>query len=137
MGAFIATLVVALHEYFFGSVTLIHTMYSLHRFEFKRHACRMILLFISILVSILNLLLRFYFTIVVSSCLVAQANMGVNERMDLCFAIFPVNLGVNVATILYTVFLAFELLPFLFYFVLNQPHDCFVCLGKDPDRRFS
>ena len=137
MGAFIATLVVAIHEYFFGSATLIYTMYSLHRFEFKRHACRMVLLFMAISVSILNLLLRFYFIIVVSSCLIAQENMGVERRLDLCFHIFPVGLGPDLAATLYTVFIMFELLPFLFYFVLNKPHDCFICLGKDPDRRFS
>ena len=30
-----------------------------------------------------------------------------------------------------------ELVPFLAFFLLDQPHDCFVCLGKDPDRIYS
>jgi len=30
-----------------------------------------------------------------------------------------------------------ELLPFLTFFWLDEPHDCFVCLGKDPDRVYS
>ena len=29
------------------------------------------------------------------------------------------------------------LLPIWSYMVLEQPHDCFRCLGKDPDRKFS
>ena len=34
-------------------------------------------------------------------------------------------------------FIIFELLPFIFFFVFKKPHDCFICLGKDPVRRFS
>ena len=30
-----------------------------------------------------------------------------------------------------------ELIPFLMFFLLDRPHDCFVCLGKDPDRIYS
>ena len=29
------------------------------------------------------------------------------------------------------------LLPFVIFFLLDRPHDCFVCLGKDPDRIYS
>ena len=29
------------------------------------------------------------------------------------------------------------ILPFWAFFLLNTPHDCFRCLGKDPDRPFS
>ena len=90
MGSFIATLVIAIHEYIFGALTFINTMYSLHRFEFKRHACRMIFLSTSILISILNSLIGFYFVIVVASCLISQNNMGLDITFDLCFNIFPV-----------------------------------------------
>ena len=27
-----------------------------------------------------------------------------------------------------------ELVPFLSFFLLDRPHDCFVCVGRDPDR---
>ena len=27
--------------------------------------------------------------------------------------------------------------PVLVYFIMNEPHDCYVCLGKDPDRIYS
>ena len=30
-----------------------------------------------------------------------------------------------------------EIIPFLAFFLLDQPHDCFICLGKDPDRVYS
>ena len=29
------------------------------------------------------------------------------------------------------------LLPIIVFFAFNDPHDCFVCLGKDPDRKYS
>jgi len=41
------------------------------------------------------------------------------------------------ASLTYLGFICVELLPFVFYFWLNEPHDCFKCLGKDPERRFS
>jgi len=41
------------------------------------------------------------------------------------------------AKLTYLGFIVAELLPFVFYFAFNKPHDCFKCLGKDPDRRFS
>ena len=32
---------------------------------------------------------------------------------------------------------AFLLLPFILFFALNDPHDCFTCLGKDPNHIYS
>jgi hypothetical protein len=29
------------------------------------------------------------------------------------------------------------LIPFFVFLAFNKPHDCFKCLGKDPDRRYS
>ena len=29
------------------------------------------------------------------------------------------------------------LLPIIIFFLLNEPHDCFVCLGKNPDHIYS
>ena len=29
------------------------------------------------------------------------------------------------------------IIPVATFFALDQPHDCFVCLGKDPDRNYS
>ena len=31
----------------------------------------------------------------------------------------------------------FDVVPTVAYLLLNNPHDCFVCFGKDPDRNFS
>ena len=29
------------------------------------------------------------------------------------------------------------LIPFFIFLAFNKPHDCFKCLGKDPERRYS
>ena len=63
--------------------------------------------------------------------------MNNRHKKDLCFEILPTKFTPDLASETYFVFIIFELLPFLLYFILQQPHDCFLCLGKDPDRRFS
>ena len=35
------------------------------------------------------------------------------------------------------IFNCFILLPVVVFFLLDQPHDCFICLGKDPDAIYS
>ena len=30
-----------------------------------------------------------------------------------------------------------QCIPFVAYYMIDEPHDCFVCLGKDPDRIYS
>ena len=40
-------------------------------------------------------------------------------------------------SLIYFVINVLQLFPFLMFFLLDQPHDCFVCLGKDPDRIYS
>jgi len=40
-------------------------------------------------------------------------------------------------TIMYCGYNILELIPFLVFYFLDHPHDCFRCLGKDPDRIYS
>ena len=101
IGSFICSLVIAMQEYFFASITYITSMFRLHRFEFKRHAYRMILLSIAILMSIVSSLFSYYFIIVVTSCLIAQKKAQVVDREDLCFNIFAPNLTPRLSAVLY------------------------------------
>ena len=137
MSTFIATLVLVTQEYFFGAMTFIISMYRLHRFEFARHVSRFTVLTVAILLSLLSSLFGFYFITVITSCLVTQTNMGNEQKVDLCFSIFSIEMSANLAAEFYFWFIVFEVLPFIFFFSLKQPHDCFRCLGKDPIRRFS
>ena len=36
-----------------------------------------------------------------------------------------------------TIFLLLVLLPVLMFLAFDDPHDCFTCIGKDPDRKYS
>lgn len=112
-------------------------MYQLHRFEFKRHALRVILQATFTLVTLIYAFCAVYFGLVIGSCYVSQTNMDGRHMVDLCFNFLPSHFTPNLASESYFVFIVFELLPFALYFVLQKPHDCFICLGKDPDRRFS
>ena len=40
-------------------------------------------------------------------------------------------------TYAYAIMQSLLLLPINVFFAFNDPHDCFVCLGKDPDRKYS
>lgn len=40
-------------------------------------------------------------------------------------------------TLIYFGMILLELIPFMAFYTFNRPHDCFVCLGKDPDRIYS
>ena len=40
-------------------------------------------------------------------------------------------------TLIYFGMILLELIPFMAFYTFNRPHDCFVCLGKDPDRVYS
>ena len=137
MSTFIAILVLCSQEFFIGASTFIVSMYRLHRYEFKRHVARFTVLTVAILLSLMSMLFWFYFITVVSSCMVTQDRMGASEKVDLCFDIFSVEMSANMSAELYFWFIMFELLPFIFYFILKEPHDCFTCVGKDPERRFS
>ena len=63
--------------------------------------------------------------------------MGLDESADLCLDIFSVEMTSDLSAKLYFWFIVLEMMPFIFFFLLNRPHDCFICLGKDPLRRFS
>ena len=82
-------------EYLYWAWSFISTMYTLHRFEFKRHACRLILLSSLTMFTIGYVLFAAYFTIVLSSCYVSQMNMNIEHSKDLCFKIFPKHLTPN------------------------------------------
>ena len=137
MSTFIATLVLCMQEYFFGATTFIGTMYHEHRYEFRRHAFQLVILSTAILCSLLSSLFGFYFISVVVGCLFTQTTMGLEQSVDECLGIFSVGMNSDLSAKLYFWFIVFEMVPFIFFFILNRPHDCFMCLGKDPDRRFS
>ena len=40
-------------------------------------------------------------------------------------------------SLVYLLVTALQMIPLISFYLLDEPHDCFVCLGKDPDRIYS
>ena len=114
----ILLLALTAREYFHGALNFITTMYEMHRFEFKRHAFRVILLSSVTLATVCYVFLGVYFLIVISSCYLSQMNMHKGHMNDLCFEMFPKRLTPDLASETYFIFIIFELLPFALYFIL-------------------
>ena len=122
--------------------TLLGLMRNLHRYEYERHRWRLLMLFLAQTFSLAYAISGFFILTEVSGCVLSELDyLGIDELPDhdICNNIFITAKRVTPekASLAYLCFILAELLPFVFYFWLNEPHDCFVCLGKDPDRRFS
>ena len=114
-------------------------MYKRHNYEFKRHAFRLISLQCVLFFSLVYAVVGFYCVALVSTCILSESTyLEAGDYNDFCTQIFIVkNVFQDQASLIYMAFIVAELLPFVFFFSLNDPHDCFQCLGKDPDRRYS
>ena len=134
-------LALTLQEYIWSSMTRLCLMRKLHRYEYHQHACRLIGLQVAIIISLSYAVLGFYSVTLAAGCVWSESKylpdeMTQHASNDICFSIFNIN-GSPTPPLTYLGFIVAELLPFVFYFWLNNPHDCFHCVGKDPDRRFS
>lgn len=141
-GIMFYTLILSLQEYFFTAISRIRLMYKLHRYEYNRHACKLISLSLANGISLLYAVVGFYSVTLVSTCILGEDRyMGDSTETghDFCFNIFikTNKLTPEFTALAYLAFIMSELIPFLSYFWLNDPHDCFRCVGKDPDRRYS
>ena len=138
-GLMLFILIFTLQEYLWSSTTRMCLMFKRHKYEYKRHAVRLISLQCIILFSLTYAVIGFYSVTLVSACLSSETNyLEAGERNDFCVMVFTItNVSPRQASLTYLCFIIAELLPFVFFFSLNDPHDCFSCLGKDPDRRYS
>ena len=93
----------------------------------------------AIIISLIYTIFGMYIVVLVSTCVQSEINyVEVANDEDLCYNIILVKkLTPDEANWSYLVFILAELLPFFGFFWFNEPHDCFQCVGKDPDRRYS
>lgn len=117
----------------FISVFLLR-MFRMHNFEAKKHIAKISILIIMFCIA---LLCESYLNAVLTN----YVFLGFLNPTR--FPIDKVNTCKHcneyIWAYLYKVNLA-ESLPFLAFLIVSQlypPHDCFVCFGKDPDRRYS
>ena len=136
--------------YFWTQLNLCYLMWTKHRFEFWRHSYNMIALLIvtpvSTWISSIFSWLWLLRTIcdgdenmlneslkdagIVNDCMATGLCNAVLERFnDRKYGFFssPWQAGYSF----------FSILPFLTFLILNKPHDCYRCVGKDPERKYS
>ena len=128
-------------------------MYRYHRFTFNKHATKIGILFIITLITLLLDLYEQVTQFYAFSCM--MSTQGLDSDADLAWydPSFPedeqgicrwysnlfyggfANLK-NFSNVQhYTNWTIF--VPILAFLLLDQPHDCYTCLGKDPDRIYS
>lgn len=127
------------------SISLMQSMYKHHRFEFKNHIKPMLLLFMATEISVICQLEQLWFQLYHSYC--SNGDLKDNEAVlakgeeGLCNYFYSeldekVDDPHWVAGVLeWSTFMI--LLPVTLFLLFDNPHDCFVCLGKDPDRIYS
>ena len=65
----LTVLVLITHEYLSASIITLRLMSNLHKFEFRRHACRMISLSVTTMISLFYACIGFYSITLVTACL--------------------------------------------------------------------
>ena len=132
------------------TIHLMLSMYWYRRFEFQLHIKRMLALYFATMLSVAVFTVFDYMGIMVSFCFFggkeaqhdaffSKEDQGICDKLAdfLIFYRFRINAPtINAQTL--TVFLeGLIILPVAVYLLTNEPHDCFVCLNKDPDRAYS
>jgi len=130
---------------------LIQSMYQYHRFEYANHSKNIIALLLATYFSQVLLLVFCFFSFTLLWCLAGnneeypESRPFYSQDDDHYCGFFVAGFNSLVASksrksILTSVFLSInviEMTPFLAFYLLDRPHDCFVCLGRDPDRIYS
>ena len=93
---------------------------------------------IASVISLLLLMGNMIFIAASNICVevMSELHFEISER-DICHNFDLINISItsyNKTELRYTMIL---MLPVVTYFMLNEPHDCYMCYGKDPDRVYS
>ena len=140
----LVTLVVA--SYSSSALSLISNIYQSHRMAFKSHVKSLLGLYAATMFTLSLLMFEQFIICGLSLCKAGRLEPmygtmspeiyedynsvcnyfgKINEPSQDFIAMFQL---ISTVTLL---------LPIFVYFCLNDPHDCFICLGKDPDRIYS
>ena len=122
-------------------------MYKFHRIEFKKHFWKMIRLLIFTEIGLLLMCSITLSNIYQLYCLNAyvkdnKAMYDVTQTDDnICSNIVSyvqyLNKNDKVASTQFVIYYFQLLLPVVIFLMFDNPHDCFTCLGKDPERKYS
>ena len=128
---------------------LMYNMKRFHKFEYNLHFRKILLLCIATVSSLSILILLEIWCLYTNIC--GRGILGIPE-MEAIYDPTAINPGIcafffkSFAVIFFNenwlglaIFVVdfMILIPSFTFFALNHPHDCFVCLGKDPKRVYS
>ena len=117
-------------------------MFNNHKLVFKSHSKKYLAQGITILISSIFLFAYSYANTLLNSCVISEGIIDflVSEKKEtggVCDIIYSVYFELYTRKSGVIIQLAFELLlsliPVTIFLITQIPHDCFVCLGKDPN----
>ena len=120
-------------------------MYRYHKFEFKYHVKRMLVLYILTMLSCAYLFVNYIYGITYLACSVPSNypmydpdsdKPGICDYIVKTFTKDVATKNKAIPTVLLFIYAQY-LVPVVVFLLIDTPHDCFVCLGKDPDRIYS
>jgi hypothetical protein len=123
-------------------VNLMTLMFNNHKLVFKSHVKKYLAQGITILISSIFLFTYSYANTLLNSCIISEGIIDflVSEKKEtggVCDLIYSVYFELYTRKSGAVIQLAFELLlsliPVTIFLITQRPHDCFVCLGKDPN----
>ena len=133
--------IICLQVYFWSNLKSMYRMYVEHRLEFRKHICNLTCLHLMTLVALVNMIYASVLWQGIWMCKIEQDKFqGVDLDEDsICVKYLNVKYReADVYSMLSWVQnIILELFPIWSFLLFYKPHDCFRCLGKDPDRIFS
>ena len=130
-------------------LAMLHAIWRFHRYEFYRHWRRILLVYATTMFSTIAVLVyavyNLYFLLCsadfISKTFTFAFYNPFTPYVGICYPVlwFSEKMAASLGD-----FAAFNLtmdmsclIPVIVFVVLDKPHDCFVCLGKDPERVYS
>ena len=139
-------MLLAIRPYFQFNVKLLFSMYRKQKLAYQVHACRHIALVILTTISLIVFINRDTWWLFDYACKIekdhlveAAPDVQVNPA-SFCYKIDKLiaNPMTGTETIIGNMIYDINsMLPYWAFLLLHDPHDCFKCLGKDPERNYS
>ena len=136
---FLSLAVLTLATYQKAALGLIGQIYRYHHMAFQSHFKSLVVLFVATELGLLSLSFFSGVNCLVTFCVFdgEAMNGGFKEDEGICPWLFPNKFDMPLLSRVEMGNTMSVLLPVFTFLLLSDPHDCYVCLGKDPDRKYS
>ena len=122
-----------------STLGLIYQMYCDHYMAFRGHIKSQMVLFISTEITLVALAGIQGWLSMINTCLSDKEEIvgSIFRPTGICSSILPSNFEKRYFALSYLAVEFSLLLQIMAFFLFNKPHDCYRCLGKDPERIYS